>query len=1647
MDREEQQLYFTRLEERVQELELTDTQRQLAVILVKSARSGYNDDESNKQIYALLHTISNGQDSLIYEPLEVIMQLLVDEYQANIFRYIVRHAVEFPYSSGYSRRPFRSAELSVHKDRILLKFISLLHLQSCEFSVIDYLTKPNYLSEHEFWVPLWAIGDTVAYEIDHHNEAVLQALKEIIYGDNNTALLSAPMISGVFLSHSEEAYRMIGELLVAARLQEGLRQSIVEKMDEGTLSAMVYMLKVISEHNLIRYSSVVRALDVWTGLGLEAADNRVAKQCLEYAVLCLGDKLQRDEWLQSSNVIQIYMSLWATAVHEEKELDEKIRYLMQDKETYRKVVAQYVLAQSQNTEVKFDIAHEWLEVQDPELQYWIISNYSYSYGYTWQLQDGENIRKIQVQRNPLLENKTVRRQQFEQLAAMAKAMPQKVIHVTSRVFDWMAVTHTVDSIVKKMMYLTAYDMDEEWIAELIALKDTTSPDLRGDLLKDFTNDPMNPVQREFILASLADKSMSNREIALRQAAKFDLNDNEIEQMSGILKLKTGTLRQSAIQILLKQPAEKLESAVDLLLNSRDELQRLAALEMLTELKAEAAHVGLYTRLKEKTSLIKAPTDKERLLLNKLEQADAYTEANGYGLFDPAISTESLTTVKQVPLSQLAAVKNLFTLSLQQMEQFLQGLSDLIHDHRHYEYEFEDYSNAKQAVLLGTNLSTLKWRYEEDDLTPSIERYPIAQVWKDYWQASGFGTAELIQLEFYRRADELYRYYSGGLRSWEANYYEAPEGWRTEFLEHLYPMEIVKEMIDFYKRIPYADQVKQLVGAYLDDCPKSEKFKVADQVANLIVGAFPEERLKEEKEVKLLDLYTAIWHRWQHAYVYDDASFIAFFRLHYMLYHIHEYEYNHLSIEDFARAYELSVIDDNIVFRELLIRPRSDNHINRITHPNFKIVEKHPSLTVFKEQVLERILEIELNRGDLSTEVTRLANSIRHMEGMDYFIRILSGLDKESFVRGYIYSYGRDVTKKETFSNLLKVCHPQAGEDKVLLKQLLENRKISEQRLLEAAMYAPQWVEIVSDYLGWSGLRSAAWYFHAHINESFSAEKETIVAHYSPISPQDFNDGAFDIRWFQEAYEELGAQKFQILYQCAKYISAGSNHRRSQLFADAVLGSLKLEEMKNSIKDKRNKDHLLTYSLIPLGKNRDRDIRERYEFIHQFLKESKTFGAQRRVSEAKTANIALDNLARNGGYADVIRMTWDMEGRKLDDLLHYLEPKELDDLTAQLVIQDNGKSEIRFTRKGKELKSLPASYKNHEYITALKETKSELTDQYKRAKAELERSMEAGSVFTLNEISLLMRNPVIAPLVSALVLKAGEHLGYFSNHELLGVNGERYTIGDEDQLLIAHPLHFAESGLWSPYQKDLFDRQLKQPFKQIFRELYVPNADELASGTLSRRYAGHQVQPRKTVALLKSRMWTVSYEEGLQKVYYKENVVASIYALADWFSPSDVECPTLETVRFFDRKTYESLNLSQVPPIIFSEVMRDVDLVVSVAHVGGVDPEASLTTIHMRTAIVRESLRLLKIDNVELEGNHARITGKLGEYSVHLGSGIVHKQAAGALAIIPVHSQHRGKLFLPFMDEDPKTAEILSKIVLLAQDTKIKDPQILLQLQA
>jgi Domain of unknown function (DUF4132) len=285
----------------------------------------------------------------------------------------------------------------------------------------------------------------------------------------------------------------------------------------------------------------------------------------------------------------------------------------------------------------------------------------------------------------------------------------------------------------------------------------------------------------------------------------------------------------------------------------------------------------------------------------------------------------------------------------------------------------------------------------------------------------------------------------------------------------------------------------------------------------------------------------------------------------------------------------------------------------------------------------------------------------------------------------------------------------------------------------------------------------------------------------------------------------------------------------------------------------------------------------------------------------------------------------------------------------------------------------------------------------------------------------------------------------SGKALRDFRGKLEPVKPKEILRLAHPHDLLTTGDWHQWQHECFQAERMQPFKQVFRELYVVTRQEKKDGALSHRYDGQQVQPKQAMALFGSRGWDT--RDGVFKVFHDEGLTANVDFNSGVTTPAEVEGWAVAGVSFRQRDDWKPIKLATVPPRLFSEVMRDVDLVVSVAHAGGVDPEASASTVEMRSGLLRETCALLKLKNVRLKNSHALVDGELSQYSVHLGSGVVHRMPGGALCIVPVHAQHRGRLFLPFADDDPRTAEVISKVLLLARDNEIQDPVILEQIRA
>ena len=81
-------------------------------------------------------------------------------------------------------------------------------------------------------------------------------------------------------------------MLLAAKLQEGLRQSILETVDEYQLDYFYRMIDVIYEEKLLRYSSVQRSIQTWIGLGYDEVEQRIIEQILGITVAVYATRLK-----------------------------------------------------------------------------------------------------------------------------------------------------------------------------------------------------------------------------------------------------------------------------------------------------------------------------------------------------------------------------------------------------------------------------------------------------------------------------------------------------------------------------------------------------------------------------------------------------------------------------------------------------------------------------------------------------------------------------------------------------------------------------------------------------------------------------------------------------------------------------------------------------------------------------------------------------------------------------------------------------------------------------------------------------------------------------------------------------------------------------------------------------------------------------------------------------------------------------------------------------------------------------------------------------------------------------------------------------------------------------------------------------------
>jgi Domain of unknown function (DUF4132)/Family of unknown function (DUF5724) len=494
--------------------------------------------------------------------------------------------------------------------------------------------------------------------------------------------------------------------------------------------------------------------------------------------------------------------------------------------------------------------------------------------------------------------------------------------------------------------------------------------------------------------------------------------------------------------------------------------------------------------------------------------------------------------------------------------------------------------------------------------------------------------------------------------------------------------------------------------------------------------------------------------------------------------------------------------------------------------------------------------------------------------------------------------------------------------------------------------------------------------------------------------------------------------------------------------------------------KHNHSAIIGCGLLPLDRGMG-EVLERYLIIRRFERESRGMGYKGRGSGLGSTVVAMSYLAQTAGFADTRQLEWAMEARLATGLAlprtwavgEYDVEVMLDDVQPRLLVR----------RGERELSAIPKGVRDSTVYWEMRIAVDALRQQASRLRLILEQIMVEGESLRLEDRSALATIPIAQTLLECLVLftEDGE-TGLFSGPEhLLLLDGTAREVRATAR--IAHPYDLLQSSQLGEWQQEIVRRRIVQPFKQVFRELYLLTPIERQTATYSTRFAGHAVESRVAASLLAGRGYALPADQDYHVSPFKEDPSLDIQAVIDF---PDAERPiltmrdTITTGEVYFRvpdhdyrwppRDETRLPLSEIPPLVFSETMRDVDLIVSVAEAGEwTDARLSPETYQRRDELVAALVDDLGIEGVKIEGHFAHVHGRLADYRVHLGSAAIHVEPGHHLCVVPKGWATGTKnLFLPFADSgDRQLAEVISKILLLVHDDKIEDQSILSQIKS
>ncbi|HLJ82914.1 MAG TPA: DUF4132 domain-containing protein [Candidatus Eremiobacteraceae bacterium] len=398
-----------------------------------------------------------------------------------------------------------------------------------------------------------------------------------------------------------------------------------------------------------------------------------------------------------------------------------------------------------------------------------------------------------------------------------------------------------------------------------------------------------------------------------------------------------------------------------------------------------------------------------------------------------------------------------------------------------------------------------------------------------------------------------------------------------------------------------------------------------------------------------------------------------------------------------------------------------------------------------------------------------------------------------------------------------------------------------------------------------------------------------------------------------------------------------------------------------------------------------------------------------------------------------------------------------DWSISLLLADDGGVRTVFRNStGKVVRSLPRALAraNGDAVLEVRTERKRLASTVSLQRARFERAMVDRRTWSAESWRRnVMRHPVLANLARRLVWKIDHGATTVgtglpdSEETVAAVDGVSLKVGADNALTLVHPVELSYD-VQSDWQHRIVHLKVVQPFKQIFRETYYPTSAERDESSLI-RYRGHIVPLQVLRALTSARGWS----GGLGLAGFDGSGLGSrrfaafgAEASLSHDGPTDEASGRLEILEFHRLVSHEvktvtgrlgpKMRLGDVPPVVFSEAVRDIDLVASVGSVGvgelGItsltEPLATAFGITRAPAIAALMPSLGLKDRVDIAGCYAIVDGR---FRIHLGTGVIAHGPSGQAVKIKLGNRIARDIRLPFEDRDDAITILLNLIIELS----------------